>query len=297
MILLRSCIQKSHKEKRARKGTHFFNAHGTRVNHHATVATVTVADHQAKSLAQRLIDAMPRHELPPRLDKDPTPQEAYTIYKQEIEGRQIDTPIGLSFMPKPGHFFRFVCGKGQGKQKGYIDGYESADDALKAVERGDVTASQISGYEPARALNIRLAPDVMRDPDLVLLNFREDGSPVLEFIKRYSSARFDAYVVAGYELVKGELALFSTMPKHIKGTWLAQRRLVWTRPEIGNAALGGLQGQRTELTGKWQAHDPVTLKIMFPKIGDIVKSIKPVNYNDEIKKSGLYLIRPNRINQ
>lgn len=215
--------------------------------------------------AEALRSAMPRRDLPAPILERPTPQSAFQWWENNMVGRVIRTPIGLSFHVNAGHFFRFVASKPLGKQKGFISGYDTATEAMQALREGRIDMNQLTGWQDMRASHLPIVEDLLTAPDYVLLE-RQEGKNTLKFVKRYKGA----WGVIGFGTEDGKFAPLSFSPRKLKVGELAGDRLMYASPE-----LEGMQNTLPALpsnhSGIWQGQDPDSWVTNYPLIEGNVK--------------------------
>ena len=184
----------------------------------------------AKTIEAKAIrDALPSRGYPAALIEGPDPKKALAWWEKQMVGQTIATPIGVTFTPKPGHFFRFIAGGTPGQRKGYIGSFDSAEAAIAAIRQGSVVSDHIPGWQDLRAHHLPLVPDILQKPDVVV--YADGERPTIKFIKRYHGA----WNVVGFLLEDGQLAPLSFSPRKSKENWLVGERLIYASPELGEA--------------------------------------------------------------
>ena len=222
MILLRSHIQKSHKEKRSRKGSHFFSHNGTPVNEHATVTTVRVADHANQNEFVKAPDGSDYFG-------EITAEVSIAIRRQAglITLRQGDETEGLEHINRPARLAQL---QSVGYQSGIGAVYDVARnyDAVYPGKKGNLLL--IKRAKPQTLIYIRLEPSKHGD---------------YYDVKTATPARQDA---------------------------LKNKKPLWERAQSN------------------QIQENPSLRDLSSQSGSDVRNKIPPQ-NDEIKKSGLYLIK------
>ena len=108
-------------------------------------------------------------EEPPKRLLDASPEATYAWFKENLVGKTFQ--IGdRTFTVKEGHYFRFVCETPKtGKvRKGWIGRANSAEEARRMVEAGELAPEEISGYVPSRAASLPFASSIFTRPDAIL---------------------------------------------------------------------------------------------------------------------------------
>jgi hypothetical protein len=204
--------------------------------------------------------------------------DAFDWWETNMVGKTIETPIGLTFTAKPGHFFRFVAHKLDGERKGYIDGYETAAAAQEALRGGNVDAEEISGWEQFRAEHLPQAPDLLAKPDLVLAELK-DGKVSLHFVKRYGGNM----LFVGYGIQGSQLAPLSFGPRTIKPQDLAGMHLLYTGKEVMVGMQNSLPALPPVTVGSWQAQDPTGWTKEYPLVDldvNLSHSLTPIRASE-----------------
>ncbi|MGV3661293.1 MAG: hypothetical protein ACO1TE_13985 [Prosthecobacter sp.] len=236
--------------------------------------------------AQQLRDALQQREPPTPPLENPTPQSAFQWWEQNMVGNTIQTPIGLSFTPQPGHFFRFVAGKPPGQQKGFVPGFETAADAMQALREGRIDAAQVTGWQGMRASHLPMVEDMLSKPDYVLLE-RRDYKNAIKFIKRYKGA----WATIGFGTTDGTFAPLSFSPRKLKVGELTGDRLMYVSPEM-EGMQNTLPALPSNHSGIWQGQDPESWVNNYPIIEGVVNTEETLSLRssetapDELSKNG-----------
>ncbi len=146
------------------------------------------------------IDGLADKQFREKRLSDTTPRSALLFWMEKMVGSTFRLPNGIVFSPRPGHFFRFVCG---GINKGKTAAVDAAQ-ALEKIASGEFTEKDISGYEAARAAQLPRVPEMLEQPQAVVTTPHEKGKPTIQLVSKISSSK---YVVAiGYEAESGSFA-------------------------------------------------------------------------------------------
>jgi len=161
-------------------------------------------------------------------------KDVWNVYKEELLGKEIETPLGFKFIPKEEDFFKIISA---GRKKGFIQGL-SLKEAIEKLEKGELSHSQIKGFQPVRAENLRLLEDVLKEPDLILESNKKPNRFV--FIKQFQTKKGKrGFIGVLLNLENKETELISFHPKKL--------------PNIKNRILKG------EYKIKWAPHEEVPI--------------------------------------
>ncbi len=118
-----------------------------------------------------------------RLDENFNLKYYWNWFEKNLLDREIPTAIRRNAVFKKGHFFKLIAG---GKNKGFIKGYTTPEDAFKAIKKGKVLLHDKDlapeGFSMARARQMPLVLDVLQDPFFVL---KDKKTKDFIFLKKY----------------------------------------------------------------------------------------------------------------
>lgn len=118
-----------------------------------------------------------------RLDENFNLKYYWNWFEKNLLDREIPTVIRRNAVFKKGHFFKLIAG---GKNKGFIKGYTTPEDAFKAIKKGKVLLHDKDlapeGFSMARARQMPLVLDVLQDPFFVL---KDKKTKDFIFLKKY----------------------------------------------------------------------------------------------------------------
>ena len=196
---------------------------------------------------------MESHPRPPKA-KFSSVKELYDIYKNEYLGKTIQTISGHRMTFKPGHFFRLIAATPEGERKGYISKAESAADAVRMIENGEINVEDIAGFQRPRAENIVLFKDVLTDSDF----YFSEGKNHIVFGKKYAPLKHaDGFIAVTLEIDdKGNLGPVSFHPRKFTDNLLRNRQIKWNIGDIGSASPNDAVGKSAEKTSDF-AEDTV----------------------------------------
>ena len=226
-------------------------------------------DNSPNKFSHWLVDALPTVPKEELLPKDSSLADIFGAFEQQLLGRTFVTPVGLVVNFQEGHFFRLIAGgSGHGIRKGYIAGHDSAAEAIYAIRKNAVHASEISGFEFQRARRIGEVGALLTSPHMILLAGDAERHQLV-FIRRVGGSNPNAVVMIGFDAKENRFAPLTFHPKTMTSSWLEKHRLVWLCPEMVNALPNDLQAETLGRVGKWQAPDPTSLDKLYPSIGGI----------------------------
>lgn len=162
--------------------------------------------------------------------------EAVVFFDKYIKGVTFQTPIGKSFTANPGHFFTLVSGTpiDLNVKKGYVAGYPSGIAAYNDAIKGMVKENMIAGYQDKRAAIVPFIPDLLKNPDVVVLSNTMENT--YEFYKRYDIHGGDHIVLGVYmDTTKNDIGPLSYHLKEIEPKLLANKKVVFINND-GNRA-------------------------------------------------------------
>lgn len=118
-----------------------------------------------------------------RLDENFNLKYYWNWFEKNLLDREIPTAIRRNAVFKKGHFFKLIAG---GKNKGFIKGYTTPEDAFKAIKKGKVLLHDKDlapeGFSMARTRQMPLVLDVLQDPFFVL---KDKKTKDFIFLKKY----------------------------------------------------------------------------------------------------------------
>ncbi len=118
-----------------------------------------------------------------RLDENFNLKYYWNWFEKNLLDREIPTAIRRNAVFKKGHFFKLIA---SGKNKGFIKGYTTPEDAFKAIKKGKVLLHDKDlapeGFSMARARQMPLVLDVLQDPFFVL---KDKKTKDFIFLKKY----------------------------------------------------------------------------------------------------------------
>lgn len=118
-----------------------------------------------------------------RLDENFNLKYYWNWFEKNLLDREIPTVIRRNAVFKKGHFFKLIAG---GKNKGFIKGYTTPEDAFKAIKKGKVLLHDKDlapeGFSMVRARQMPLVLDVLQDPFFVL---KDKKTKDFIFLKKY----------------------------------------------------------------------------------------------------------------
>ncbi len=187
----------------------------------------TVVDLSVGDRAAHLLAAIPAEPLPHSYQPIHTPQQALRFFETHLLDQPLTTPLNHTFAAKPGHFFRFLAETPKdGSSKGFVPHAQNPQDALDKIRRGEVTATEIAGYQTQRAHHIALVPDLLTQPQVIL---RQREKPErLVFLKRYQREGHEFFNLVMLDLEENAaLGPLSFSPKTAKVGWLKKYDMIW----------------------------------------------------------------------
>ena len=175
---------------------------------------------------------MPAHPRPERAKFDNL-RELYDIYKREYLGKTFTAASGHTMTFKPGHFFRLIAGTPQDGPKGMVAKAKNAAEAIRMIERGEISFEDVAGYEVPRGYNIKLFKDILQEPDFWYTE--RDG---IIFGKKYKGLnKADGFLAATIKIDKnGNIGPLSFHPRKFSDALLGNKELNWNIVENSASA-------------------------------------------------------------
>ena len=175
---------------------------------------------------------MPAHPRPERAKFDNL-RELYDIYKREYLGNTFTDASGHTMTFKPGHFFRLIAGTPQDGPKGMVAKAKNAAEAIRMIERGEISFEDVAGYEVPRGYNIKLFKDILQEPDFWYTE--RDG---IIFGKKYKGLnKADGFLAATIKIDKnGNIGPLSFHPRKFSDALLGNKELNWNIVENSASA-------------------------------------------------------------
>lgn len=157
------------------------------------------------------------------------PGEAFAAFEQKVVGKTLTLPTGQSITVRPVDFFRFTCqSPKEGIRKGHVAKATSAAEALEMLRDGKLEPVDIAGYQPGRAAQILVIPDLLGDPDVVVEQPSESGpKPEIIAMKNYGGNLIGFGVT--WEPEAGRLGIKSFYMKEKRKMRSARGAIVWAK--------------------------------------------------------------------
>lgn len=157
------------------------------------------------------------------------PGEAFAAFEREVVGKTLTLPTGQSITVRPVDFFRFCCQTPKdGQRKGFVAKAAGSAEALTMLREGKLAPEDIAGYQPDRAAQLLVIPDLISNPDAIVEQPSRYGErPELAIFKSYGDGAIS--LVVGWEPEPGRLGLKSFHRRDRRKLRTTPGTILWTK--------------------------------------------------------------------
>lgn len=198
---------------------------GVKPEEYATARKATETQ-QIRQITPEEFNALPAEQSTTTSIKLTTLQDLYNQYQKNLSGKTFTTPIGKEVTLKDGHFFNLIAGKlDTDTRKGYIEKASNAEEARQLIESGKISFDDVRGFQPRRAKNISLVPDILQNPQIVMQPQNNDKKFI--FLKKYKINGDQSFIVVTVDTGNDRLGVMSFHPKDVTKQFLKTHKTIW----------------------------------------------------------------------